>query len=817
MKKYIIILLSSLLISLSFNLSTFAQTNYATVKVDEMSDAQILQIMKEAEVIGYTTEAQLIQLAAARGMKEEEIQKFKLRAAKLKEQGSSTVTDKVGTTREVNGLIEEENVATEKKEAAPKIFGEDLFRNGKITFEPNLRIATPKGYIIGPDDKLLIDLTGDNEVSYNLQVSTEGVITLPYVGRVAVGGLTIEQAMAKIRSNMSKTYPALGSGRTSLAVNLGNIRSVKVTITGQIVKPGTYTLSSLSTIYNALYASGGPSLNGSFRNIQIIRNNKIIAKIDVYDFLLRGIQQNNIRLQDQDVIYIPAFEKRVEITGEVKQAALYEVLNGETLQDVIDFAKGFTTEAYTAKIKAFQNTAKERQLTDIDAADFSTYAPKNGDKYIVEAILDRFVNRVEITGAIFRPGQYELEKGLTLKGLITKADGVTEDAFLARGYITRLNPDNTPSLISFDLSKILSGTAADIPLQREDKITISSLFDLRDEYKITIQGEVRAGGTFDYADNMTLESVIQMAGGFKEGATPSRIEVSRRVKNADASSASARTAEVFLINVDKDLKLQGKPFLLKPFDIITVRNAEGYSVQKEVKLEGEVLFPGKYTIMRKDERISELINRAGGLTTSAYASGASLKRPGAAKVNPSDKNAIDAKEEEDKKWLNLKRLQENGVTDTLDAEVEQQLIQSDLVGIDLVKILKSPLSNQDLIVEDGDVIRVPRTLQTVKVTGEVLNPNSIVYLRGKSLRQYIDGAGGFTFNARKGGTYVRYANGSAAAVSKFLFFNNYPAVKPGSEIIVPKRAQREKMSLQGWIGMGTGLASLAAIIVSLLK
>ncbi|RZK55052.1 MAG: capsule biosynthesis protein, partial [Pedobacter sp.] len=553
------------------------------------------------------------------------------------------------------------------------------------------------------------------------------------------------------------------------------------------------------------------------RNIQIIRNNKMIATVDVYDFLLRGIQQANVRLQDQDIINVPVYNKRVEIVGEVKRSALFEVKNNETLQDVIDFAGGFSTQAYTARIKVFQNTDKDRKIVDVAKEDWSSYRPQNGDKFIVEPILDRFQNRVEISGAVFRPGFYELEKGLTLKTLIAKSEGLKEDAFLNRGYISRLNADNTQALIPFDLQKIMAGTEGDITLQREDKVTINSLFDLRDEYIVNIQGEVRNPGTFDYADNMTLESVIQMAGGFKEGATPNRIEISRRVKNSDATLSTARTAEVFTVNVDMDLKLQGEAFTLKPFDIISVRNSEGYTVQKQVKLEGEVVYPGVYTITRKDERISELIKRAGGLTSSAYADGASLKRPGATVVNPNDKNAINVQEEESKKLLNLKRLQESGVKDTLAVEVEQQLIQSDLVGISLVKILKSPLSKQDLIVEDGDVIRVPRTLQTVKVTGEVLNPNSIVYLSGKSLRQYINGAGGFTANARKGGTYIRYANGSAAAVSKFLFFNNYPVVKPGAEILVPKRAEREKMSPQAWIGIGTALASLGAIIVSLLR
>jgi protein involved in polysaccharide export with SLBB domain len=821
-----ILLLCAVLISET----AMSQTNYANVKVDELSDAQIRQMIQKAESVGYN-DAQLEQMAAAQGMKADEIAKLRLRVEKVRKQGGTssnaaeTSNDEV-VSRKVEGATEKNATQTKSpvkkdvnplEDLKPKIFGAELFANSNITFEPNLRMATPKSYVIGPDDELLIDLSGDNEANYKLKVNPEGVIRLQYAGPVSVGGLSIEQATAKITSKLGGTYQSLRNGRTVVSVNLGNIRSVKITILGEVVKPGTYTLSSLSTVFNALNASGGPNTNGSFRKIQVIRNNKVVSTIDVYDFLLNGIQKGNIRLQDQDIINIPVYQSRVEIAGEIKRAALFEVLSTESLDDVIRFAGGFTNQAYTAQIKVLQNTNKERRIIDVPANQYATHGPLNGDKYLVETILDRFENRVEIAGAVFRPGKFELDKGLTLKGLIRKADGLTEDAFLNRGYINRLNADNTLALISFDVAKVLAGTDPDVTLQREDKVSISSLFDLRDEYKVSIQGEVRAPGSFEYADNMKLEDVIQMAGGFKEGATPNRIEISRRIKNSDAMSASARTAEVFTVNVDANLKVIGDNFLLKPFDVISVRNSEGYQVQKHVKLEGEVLYPGIYTITNKNERISDLIKRAGGLTPTAYVEGASLKRPGAEKVNPADKNAINNKDEEDKKLLALKRAQESGVKDTLKTDLEHKLIQSDLVGIDLERILKKPLSRVDLIVEDGDVIRVPRQLQTVKVTGEVLNPNSIVYSSNKGFKDYVNGAGGFTASALKGGAYIKYANGSVEAAKKFIFFNNYPKVKPGAEILVPKRAERERLTAQSWIGIGTGLASLAAIIVSLLR
>ena len=541
---------------LCFISASYGQTNLGDIKVDNLTDAQIRQLISRASAMGYQ-EAQLSQMAAAQGMKAEEIEKLKLRIEKLNGKGTvtnvnsgvnrgmrsslgGTVSDSTGTNKSDKlATIDDQRLMMQQlfEGLKPKIFGSDLFKNGNITFEPNLRIATPRGYIIGPDDKLIIDINGDNEASYDLAVSTDGVIVLPYVGRISVGGLSIEQAISKIKAAMSGTYPALRSGRTTLAVNLGNIRSIKVTITGQAVKTGTYTISSLSTVYNALTACGGPSDNGTYRNIQVIRNNRVVATIDVYDFLLRGVQKNNIRLQDQDVINIPVYDKRIELAGEVKQPAFFEIVRGETLQDLINFAGGYTNLAYTANVKVLQNTPRERRIVDVSQTEFKTYEPNNGDKVLIEPILERFENRVEIAGAVFRPGQFELERGLTLKALINKADGVTEDAFLYRGYINRLNPDNTVSLISFDVSKILSGASADLPLQREDKVIISSIFDLRDEYTLTIQGEVRQPGTIKFAEQMSLEDLIQLAGGFKEGATPNRIEIARRIKNSDVNSS----------------------------------------------------------------------------------------------------------------------------------------------------------------------------------------------------------------------------------------------------------------------------------------
>lgn len=830
--------------------TTFSQTNLSQVRVDELTDTQVKQIIQKAEAVGYTESSQIAQMAVAQGMSESESRKLVLRIDKIRKDGDNksdpsggqnngslydnryqnnsfsrrsynNYTDTLDTARIRRNNLSDPTLRRDRDifgNLVPKIFGEDLFKsNNRLTFEPNLRMATPKSYVIGPDDELLIDITGDNEANYQLKVNPEGTIRLQYVGIVSVGGLTIEQASSKIRSVMARTYPGLRSGRTSVAINLGNIRSIKVSIIGEAVKPGSYTLSSLSTVFNALYASGGPNKNGSFRTIQLIRNNKIISSIDVYDFLLKGMQQN-LRLQDQDIINVPVYKTRVEMSGEIKRPALYEVLTSETLQDVINFAGGFTGQAYTANIKVLKNTNKERKIADVNADDFKTYKPSNGDKYIVETILDRFENRVEIEGAVFRPGKYELEKGLTLRSLIQKADGLKEDAFLNRGYIQRLSVDNSLSLVSFDVQKVLSGASADIPLQREDKVTISSIFDLRDEYKVEIQGEVRHPGVFKYADNTNLESLIQMAGGFKEGATPNRVEISRRVKSSDARSKSSSTAQIFTVNIDKNLKIAGEPFILQPYDMVFVRGTEGYQVQKNVTIQGEVLYPGTYTIERKDERISDIIKRAGGLTALAFTEGGSLKRPGPPKIKTQRTFADSIRQEEEKvKLLNLRRLQRQSGGDTTSIKQDSVSLRSDFVGIDLSRILKNPNSKVNLIIQDGDIINIPIELQTVRVSGEVLKPTNIVYKAGKSMRQYINESGGFTYNAHKRRAYIEYANGSIKAAKNFLFFRSYPSVKPGAEIFVPKHPPREKIGIAGIAGIATALSSVAVILVTLFR
>lgn len=797
-----------------------AQSNqdFSTIKVDQLSDAQIRQFMAQVKASGLS-DAQLEQVAQAKGMPAAEVQKLRQRVERLGTQDTASPnasTNSPSFGRSVNSAganVEKDspdNATTAISALRPKLFGADLFTNKLLSFEPDLRLATPGNYQIGPDDELLIDLYGNSEASYKLRVSPEGTINVQYVGVIPVAGLTVDAATSRIRSRLGKIYSGLASGATKLNVALGNIRSVKVILTGEVRKPGTYTLPSLATVFNALYASGGPTDNGSFRSVQLIRAGKVIGTLDIYDFLLHGQFKNNFRLQDQDVIRVPAYSRRAEVAGEVKHPAIFEMKQGEHLNDLIAFAGGFTERAYKARIKVLKNTDIERRIDDITSDSFASYAPNSGDKYFVDAILNRFENRVTIKGAVFRPGEFELSKGLTLTELILKADGLREDAFKNRGYVSRMKDDTQSELVSFDLASIMAGQAEDIALKREDVITISSIYDLREEYNVAVEGAVRSPGRLKYAEGMSLEDAIMQAGGLKENATTERVEISRRIKNSNVQSSNAVTAQVFQVKIDESFKSEAAKFILEPFDIVSVRANSGYADQRMVRIEGEVMYPGVYAITRKDERISDLVKRAGGFTAFAYPEGASFKRQGP----PVEKDTTVTSKREKENISRFKQLQKD-VNDTV--KVADAALYNDYVGIDLPRILKHERNRQDLFLEEGDVLMVPKLLQTVKVAGEVLSPATVVYNKNKSFQDYVSNAGGFGLRAKKGRAYVVYANGTISSTSRFLFFTNYPAVKPGAQIFVPKKEMRQRLSSGEVIGMTTGIASLAAIIVSLIR
>jgi protein involved in polysaccharide export with SLBB domain len=795
--------------------------NLGNVQVDQLSDDQIRQFMIQAQQSGMS-DAQIMQMALARGMNPSELQKLQARIARIRTMDSLRLHNlqqaglqDTNRLRFTYGLADSSAVIRLMQALnalRPHIFGEELFRNPNLTFEPDLNIPTPKNYQVGPGDEIVVDIYGYSEASYRLIVSKEGSINIPYIGIVYVNGLTIDEAAQRIKSKLATVYSTIATGKTSVQVSIGRIRSIKVTLMGEITQPGTYTLPSLETVFNALYASGGPTSNGSFRDIEVIRNNKIIDTVDVYDFLMNGDQSKNIRLQDQDVIRVPVYQTHVTITGQVKRPGIYELKSGETLSDLLRYAGGFSDSAYTASIKAIQFTATQKKVTDIASADFARFHPQNGDQYHVSSILDRYLNRVIIQGAVYRPGTFALTPGLTLKQLIEKADGLREDAFLPRGYMVRLNPDLTTSVVEFNVSHIMNGQDPDIPLQREDVVQIYSIFDLRDQYTVSIQGAVRNPGTYAYADHMTLEDLIMQAGGFREGATPRKIEVARRLKNSNPLSDSAKLAQVFEVDVYPDLSLNARKFVLQPFDIVTVRREPGYEEQQQVRIEGEVLYPGTYTITSRNERISDLIKRAGGLTAFAYPEGASLRRP--------SRYLTDTSLTTQERMNILARLQGGITPDSLNKAQQMDLLQrprNELVGIELKKILQQPGSKYDLILKDGDIITIPSALQTVQINGEVLYPSSTPYEQGRGLKYYISRAGGFSLNAKKNRVYVLYANGFVKGTGHFLFIRDYPKVEPGAQIFVPRRPERQRVTTSEVLGFSSSMISLTAAILAIIR
>ena len=776
--------------------------NIAKIKIDDLSDNEIADFWEKTQNSGLTL-SQLEKEAKNRNVPADEIIKLKERINNLQATNTPTKTTIIGE-RKITSKPDG-NLQLEKERS--KIFGAELFSNKNLTFEPNMKMATPQNYQLGPDDELLIDIYGYSEETMNLKVSPDGNIRIPLAGIVQVSGLTIEQAKIRIVRSLSQIYERINSGETKVNITLGNIRSIKVLIVGEVNLPGTYTLPSLATVFNALYASGGPNKNGSMRNIKVIRNNKLIVTLDIYDFMLKAEVKGNIRLQDQDIIKISPYENKISIKGEVKREGFFEVQKNETLNDVINFAGGFTNDSYKEKIKVIRNTSKQKSVADIQQELFGMFNPKSGDEFQVDKLLNRYENRVIINGAVFRPGTYALESGLTVLKLINKAEGLKEDAFATRAIIYRLKEDNSLTMLSINLIDAKDGKVSDILLQREDIIQIASKLELKEGYNVTINGQVINPGTFSYAQNMKIEDLIIAAGGFREAASYSRVEVSRRKFDTDKTQTNAEIAIVKQFDLNKDLKDNPSlKFELEPFDIVNVYVQPGYEPQKNVTIEGEVLYPGNYTLEKNNEYISDLLKRSGGLTAAGYLDGIVLLR----KKNRSVLEDII-------KANKLRALQKQSKDQE---DVNEQILNSengeyDIVGIDVSKILKKPGSKADLLLREGDIIRVPYIKQTVFVSGEVLYPVKVNVNIAGGLRGFVRNAGGFSIKAMKRKTYVVYANGTVKASKNFLVFNIYPKIKPGCEIIVPKKEVKKGTNIAEIATVTTSLSTLVFLIVTI--
>ena len=830
-----------------------------SIDVDDLTDAQILSYMRQAEERGLT-EVQLEALARQRGVSESQITKLKARIQALK----LNTSDSAANGNQVNSRsadpVTQTDVFGTLAGATPeplsdlqrKIFGYDLFRRENLTFAPNLNLPTPADYELGPGDEVVVDMWGASQQFLPLEVSPEGTVRPANLGPIYVNGLTIDQAEKKIIGRLSQIYSGLksdGNNQQTIfyQVSLGNVRTINVNVVGDVTNPGNYALPSLATVYTALHASGGPNENGTFREIRLVRDNKQIAMVDVYGFLTAGIRLGDQRLRSGDVIIVKPYKKRVALDGEVRNSGLIELRDGEKFSDLLRFAGGFKNSAFKTLVTVKRNGEREREILDVSADDFESFEPLDGDLIEVSGILDRFSNRVIIDGAIFREGEYQLTDGLTIKQLIEKADGLRGDAFMERATIYRTNEDFSQSTIPLDLQAILNDEVPDVPLLREDVVRIPSIYDLREEYFVQITGEVLDGGVYPYFSQMTVQDLIILSGGLKESASGALVEISRRNKGSGINSM----AEILTFAIDESLTLKGEERgqTLKPFDQVYIRRSPGYTIQEQVTLEGEVLVPGEYTIQKKDERISDLLERAKGLTPYAYPKGAILiRRTEFSDTRSNDEISQDYLEQLRNKVLSdeselknisqvrlierLDKIENRSTTenenDRIGSKIKKDLIEEiteqdslirdikideqEPVAIDLDKILELPGSKYDLIVRPGDIISIPGKLETVRVAGEVTSALNVRYDESYSFKDYIYQSGGFLQSAKRGRSYVQYPNGERKGIKRFLWFKKYPKVEPGSTIFVSRKPERQAINFQAIIAAVGSVATLALVV-----
>ncbi|HYO21618.1 MAG TPA: SLBB domain-containing protein, partial [Flavisolibacter sp.] len=711
-------------------LSVHAQlpADLSSVRASQISDNQLQQYLNQAKASSYTVE-QLEAEFLRRGLPPTEMAELKLRIQQLTGTSSQTETETTSpnTTNTKRTAVSQKPLEYESLESIRKrsrIFGAELFSNTNLSFEPDLRMPTPKGYIIGPDDELTLSVYGLNISQQTLKVSSDGTVNVKYAGVLNVNGLTIEAATALVRTRLLRYYPGLNSGQTKLQLTLGNIRSIRVTLIGAINRPGSYTLPSLASLFNALYVSGGPAENGSFRNIELIRGNKVVQVADLYNFLVKGDLSGNLRLEDNDVIRVPFASLMVTLNGQLNRPGVFELHQNETLKDAISFAGGFKSKAFRGRITGSRFGDFDKKVLDIAGDQLGTFKLENGDEFYIDSVVNRYQNRVIIDGAVFKPGAYALEYGMSLKSLIGKAQGLKEDVFTGRALVVRTRQDLSKEYLAVELKPIITGQVDGLLLQKEDSIHIASIFDLKDTTTVTINGAVRKPGSFRYEDGLSLRSLILKAEGYSDNATGVGIEISRRkrdITNAPGSSI----VELITVNDDKELSGSSTDVILKPFDIITIKEDPFYKKQISVRITGEVLMPSVYTLQSREERLSSLINRAGGLLYTANTSGAKLIRK--------RKEIIDTAE--------IKRLFTSVVKDTTKNKIDIPEKNTTDVAIDLNYILKHPGSGDDITLEEGDELVIPRINNTVSVNGEVFRPVDVMYERGKSMKDYLSDAG----------------------------------------------------------------------------
>jgi len=780
----------------------------STATYAQMTDQQIVEQFKGYRATGMTKEQMLTDLAG-KGVTKEQFDKIKsLYDASIKEDIGTTGTT---TTSKNNSRAREQakgypaNTGTTANTSTPgpgNIFGRALFSSNNLTFQPTLNLPTPENYQLGAGDEIIVDVWGNSEQNFKQSISPEGNINVPNIGPIFLNGLQVKEATVKIKRAFSRIYSDLASAnpRTYIKISLGNIRSIQVNIMGEVAQPGTYTLSSFASVFHALYAAGGINETGSLRDIKTYREGKQISNTDIYEYLLNGDNSQDITLKEGDIVKVEPFKKRVQIVGMVKRPMIYEIKDNESLATLIDFAGGFLSNAYKKNFRLVRQGDTQLKIYTVDSKDFNYFTLQDGDLITIDNILEKYENKAEIAGSVFRPGAYAVENGIrTLKDLINIAEGPTEDAFLSRALLYRENTDLTITVESIDLTKLFKGEIADITLRKNDRLYIPSNDELIGNLYVTLSGEVKRPNNYAFAENMSIEDLILQGGGFLESSSLARIEVSRRIKNPMSKTESAVQSEIFNFSLEKGLIISGaKNFLLKPFDIVTVRKSPGYETQQFVTIRGEVIFGGSYPKIKRDERLSSFIQRAGGLNSSAYIKGARLIR-----LKNEDERAMEESS------LRLTRSKSRFSNDSVSVET-LNIGSTYNVGIDLAKAIAKPGSDDDVVLREGDVIDVPAYSGVVKVSGAVMYPNSLTYIKSMTIGDYIDNAGGYAFRAKKSRVYVVYMNNK---ISKGLGSN----IEPGCEIIVPMKPERKVgISTAEVLGVSTSFASIIALIASIL-
>lgn len=697
-----------------------------------------------------------------------------------------------------------------EKKASKKIFGHDLFQNENLTFEPAMNIATPSDYVLGAGDAVYIDIYGASQKTIEETVSPDGYVVVEDFGPVQVAGLTVEQANVRLRSQLGARY----SG-SNIRLSVGQTRTITVNVMGEVQMPGSYTLSAFATVFHALYMAGGPSEIGTLRNIKVYRNNRLISTVDVYDYILNGQMKGNVRLADDDVITVGTYESLVSIGGKVKRPMYYEMKGSESMSSLLNYSGGFASDAYRKSVRVLRKMGTQRSVFNVGEFDMSSFRILDGDSVTVDSVLQRYLNMVEVKGAVFRPGMYQLgDQVNSVKTLLEQCEGVTEEAFTAHAVMHRMKSDRTLEVVSVDIEGILNGSAADIPLKNEDVLFVPTRQEVHEEQTVTIHGEVQYPGVYRYAANETLEDFVLQAGGLKETASLVNVFVSRRIVNPKATTTDSIIGQSFNFALKDGFVIDGEPgFHLMPFDEVFVRKSPGYNQQQNVTVEGEVLFSGDYTLTKQNERLSDLIRKAGGVTNIAYVEGARLER----RLNEAERmryeesvkmqrqqNETAMMEQALKSGRSVSEIQ----SATSAAQEKLQIPETYPVGIELDKALAKPGSDYDLVLREGDRLIVPTFTSTVKINGEVMYPNTVGYQPGKKVKYYINLAGGYSTKAKKNKTYIIYMNGDVAKVS------GSTKVRPGCEIVVPQKAVN-RMTTAETIALGTGVASIATMIATL--